>query len=88
MQKLLLEKMLQKDAQGSLCFGLVARCTAGDYVAVTSEISLHDLRIACSDAWSAVTLPLHSVAEDQHVADVVVTVRAHAVLQDIWSRQG
>ena len=86
-QKLLLEKMRRRDTDGSLCFGLVARCVAGDYVAVTAEISLHDLRVASQDAWTYVVLPMRSVAEDQHVADVTVTIKAHAVLPHIWSNQ-
>lgn len=88
LQKLLLEKMQHRGSEGSVCFGLVARCVGtGDYVAVTSEISLHDLRIAGQDAWTNVVLPVRSVAEDEHVADVTVTIKAHAVLQSIWSNQ-
>jgi hypothetical protein len=87
LQKLLVEKMQNRDTAASLCFGLVARCTPGDYVAVTAEISLHDVRIASQDAWTNVVLPMRSVAEDVHVADVTVTIKAHAVLQNIWSNK-
>lgn len=87
MQDLLLQKLKAQDSQGSLCFGLVARSSAGDYVAITSEVSLQDLRLSSEAAWQEVKLPMYSMAEDRHVADVIVTIRAHAALSDVWARQ-
>eukprot|EP00892_Ulva_mutabilis_P010114 jgi/Ulvmu1/7475/UM037_0018.1 len=65
-----------QDSQGSLRFGLVARSSEGDYVAITAEVSLHDLRLSGEDAWREVKLPIYCMAEDRHIADVIVTVRA------------
>ena len=87
MQDLLVQKMKAQDSQGSLCFGVVARSSTGDYVAITAEVSLHDLRLSNESAWQDVKLPLYSMAEDRHVADVIVTIRAKAALSDLWSRQ-
>jgi hypothetical protein len=87
LQRVLLEKLKAHDSQGSLCFGLVARSPAGDFVAITQEASLHDLRLSSTEAWKGVRLPMYSMAEDRHVADITVTIRAQALLQDIWSKR-
>lgn len=86
-QDLLHQKLKAQDSQGSLCFGMVARSGEGDYVAITSEVSLHDLRLSSDAAWQELKLPMYSMAEDRHVADVIVTIRAHAALSDIWASQ-
>lgn len=87
MQKVLLQKLKAQDSQGSLCFGLVARSSSGDYVAITAEVSLHDLRLSSEDAWREIKLPMYSMAEDRHVADVIVTIKAQAALSDVWDGQ-
>lgn len=84
-QNVLLQKLKAQDSQGSLCFGLVARSSAGDYVAITAEVALHDLRLSSEEAWREVKLPMYSMAEDRHVADVIVTIRAHTALADVWA---
>eukprot|EP00892_Ulva_mutabilis_P010113 jgi/Ulvmu1/7474/UM037_0017.1 len=84
-RSVLLQKLKAQDSQGSLCFGLVARSSEGDYVAITAEVSLHDLRLSGEDKWREVKLPMYSMAEDRHVADVIVTIRAQAALSDVWT---
>jgi hypothetical protein len=86
MQELITEKLKTQGSRGSLCFGMVARSsTAGDVVAVSQEIPLHDLRTSQERSWMNVKLPLFSERINVYVADLNVSIVAKRALEAIWA---